>query len=1448
MTNNLNIPSVPKLPWQQVLHQLRSGDPAAIQMLSFVLDNMQTGLEEIRGGDLKSGNDGADGNKIHTGIVSDGGSPPAGVGNLNDLFYSNDGRWWVKTTNGWAFQGTLTGPAGIDGSSADVARWFPFTYGFPYSERRTGDAQSTSGGAFALTPSPTVINWANITEMRFNYRDANGIPRDPFFRAGDWDDGNNVIGIRDEKNEITIGFKVLSAWTYDSSDMSYRATVERYASTAFDQGNPSDLVYPVGTGEEIFLLMPFLNDFPTVDIKRKNPGVYRVFLNSADQATQLAARYAMDPVPDWPASAVALANSATPGNNLSGDVVTLYRGSYTETRAWDPTQNKWILFDGWIGGNIVANGSILGNKISANTADILNLAIGHELSSRNFNGWSYWWELINRFADIPLHVNPTVSVPGQDNQPGDGGLGTNYTTSKGYRDGQTLDPGKFGLMSAKTNQSSSLITDLSPSNLRAAKRLHFHLDVTGRVNYFKDIAVGDLITVYNATKSQWIDYSVTLVRSGTAQTGYYWYWDLDYVEDDLTSTWSSSDTMRVSTVTPSQQGGVQAVTYNSGNLTRAGTRIYRCLQNGTASSVSLSSTSYWALIDHWATGQAVNMGDYRQQGHSGHLYRAKRVIGETSSHDQPGATEQGFLLHEDGTIVIQAAAILGQLLSSQLGTGIVKDVHLDQVMADRVPGINLPSELNYIPMAFRYDRFTSPSVLGDDAGEYCLTTHDTSFDNSHISFTNTDWVNTRRILLYDLVSDGRSAGPYIKNLRQGDLVRYRISETNYFDFELRGTPKADSGKTGVWDIPVSYLSRQSPANYTHSNLAGVDVHFIFQPSSVPSYISDWIKEADNAKKLTKVSADLVSLAGIENELTALSTKRSDLLLLAGVRPDLQSLAGDRSSIDDLLGDKSNIDILLGKQADLVGLATAKSQIDSLLGSKSSIDSLLGSKSAIDSLLGSKSSIDSLLGSKSSIDSLLAKRLDLLAIAGQKVDIATLVNEKTDLVTLASKLADLTALAQQRTKLVALAGQQADLLALAAQKTDILRLEAKQAELLVLAAVSTKLKALADIEAGLKSLEAEKTDLLALTGSDFSALASITTKLKSLADIETGLKALEAEKDGILKLETKEPDLTLLAGERTKLMTVVTGGAGQVQTTIPGKDGQPGIGGIGSNYTTAKGYRNATNLPAGWVGLMNHQGNSWGSYGISNLTAANLRGAKRLHFHLDTSARVDYFRNAATGDFLTVYNASKSQWIDYKITSIRSGTIGTGYYWYWDLDDVEDNISSTWATSDTFRVSLGKPSGQGTTTTTAANLYDARAGLLQLEARKSDILSFVGTDLTALTSISTELNALVAIDDKLKALADIEAGLKSLEAQKADILAIEAKKTDLLSIVSQKAGIDALVQQQSSILAVAAAGSATVPGGTADVVAQWSVKTRVGDLVNRDWSLQRRNEHGVLHFC
>ena len=67
----------------------------------------------------------------------------------------------------------------------------------------------------------------------------------------------------------------------------------------------------------------------------------------------------------WPQSAVNAANDATPGDNVAGDIVTIYRGEIASTRSWNDISNTWVAIASFVNGQLVVHGGISADNLAA---------------------------------------------------------------------------------------------------------------------------------------------------------------------------------------------------------------------------------------------------------------------------------------------------------------------------------------------------------------------------------------------------------------------------------------------------------------------------------------------------------------------------------------------------------------------------------------------------------------------------------------------------------------------------------------------------------------------------------------------------------------------------------------------------------------------------------------------------------------------------------------------------------------------------------------------------------------------------------------------------------------------------------------------------------------------------------------------------------------------------
>ena len=110
---------------------------------------------------------------------------------------------------------------------------------------------------------------------------------------------------------------------------------------------------------------------------------------------------------DWPSLAEAAAYGASPGGPKSGDIVTLYRGGLTQTRAYDSDVEKWVDFAGFVGGSLVVTGGITADHLAVGSitadrikSDVFNVKLLWESESARFVGSAITYTQINFFTGI----------------------------------------------------------------------------------------------------------------------------------------------------------------------------------------------------------------------------------------------------------------------------------------------------------------------------------------------------------------------------------------------------------------------------------------------------------------------------------------------------------------------------------------------------------------------------------------------------------------------------------------------------------------------------------------------------------------------------------------------------------------------------------------------------------------------------------------------------------------------------------------------------------------------------------------------------------------------------------------------------------------------------------------------------------------------------------------
>ena len=307
----------------------------------------------------------------------------------------------------------VVGRFGLDGDAGepglpgrDAGLYFPWVYGLLYNNRNENSAVSSTGGAWLLaTDAGNVgaqadIPWADITDITFSQRDADGIDRSLFFNSDDLATGRLIIAIRHENSDGTadvVAFEQ-NGEVVDNADNTFSFPVTRSAAAQnFDQGTINDIDPPLDADYSVRLLLPDIERVSNFPRGR----VLGIFL--AEISATIAT--ALDGIADdeaWPTSAVNAANAATPGPNVPGDMVILFRGGESWSRAWDG--DSWEIPAAFIDGLLVVSGTIAARHIAAQaiTADKIligpymeanadnELTLG-DIQSSNFEAGSVGW-------------------------------------------------------------------------------------------------------------------------------------------------------------------------------------------------------------------------------------------------------------------------------------------------------------------------------------------------------------------------------------------------------------------------------------------------------------------------------------------------------------------------------------------------------------------------------------------------------------------------------------------------------------------------------------------------------------------------------------------------------------------------------------------------------------------------------------------------------------------------------------------------------------------------------------------------------------------------------------------------------------------------------------------------------------------------------------------------
>lgn len=248
---------------------------------------------------------------------------------------------------------------------------FPWSYGVAYSRRNVASAESTRGGTWVAEMAGGAVigslvgdtfDWSIVTAMVFHIRDARGTDVSELFRNEIFAESGVPIGILfKEPGEVLtrVGFTTVGD-PERVGNYGYRFRVQR--ALTYDQGQVADVAPPHDSDYVIRLMLPALQR-DTFGIAGRPRGAQHFWAEI--DASLVAGLQTLGDDENWEGLAASEANAATDGPNRLGDWVTLYRGNFRQTRAWDPVDAAWVPFTPIFGDNLIGINGILADHVAA---------------------------------------------------------------------------------------------------------------------------------------------------------------------------------------------------------------------------------------------------------------------------------------------------------------------------------------------------------------------------------------------------------------------------------------------------------------------------------------------------------------------------------------------------------------------------------------------------------------------------------------------------------------------------------------------------------------------------------------------------------------------------------------------------------------------------------------------------------------------------------------------------------------------------------------------------------------------------------------------------------------------------------------------------------------------------------------------------------------------------
>ena len=357
---------------------------------------------------------------------------------------------------------------------------------------------------------------------------------------------------------------------------------------------------------------------------------------------------------------------------------------------------------------------------------------------------------------------------------------------------------------------------------------------------------------------------------------------------------------------------------------------------------------------------------------------------------------------------IQLSSALVSKLNAKLNSPVVESelsAAVQVKLNDTGPTVaGVLGDKNYIPRAFRYDNLhlASKTFFKGAYGFYLVDDPDlgdirTDPTKDGGQDTVTGFETAKSLIVATKETDGSDVNDYLSKRGTGDVFRYWIAQTHWYDYEITGTFAYTDAKGFVIKLIDFSTEGVSPLSFVQKAVSGNPVLFIFTPSSVPTGIKSWLEDKDDVTELVTRKTDIVAVADLESALTALSTQETHLLAVAKIEAELTALAKVETDLVSIAGDKADIDALTTKRTEIItasGLSAVTTALKSLAGDETALVTLAGDQSALSTLAGIQSALSTLAGVQVALSSLATESTNLVSIANDKADIDALTSEKT----------------------------------------------------------------------------------------------------------------------------------------------------------------------------------------------------------------------------------------------------------------------------------------------------------------------------------------------------------------------------------------------------------------------------------------------------------------------